>query len=121
LSGIDPVKLFKKLMEFSGGLDYFLETSGNQQILDIAVASVGIGNIPRLKARDREMGKSCEELIQGCSNPQIFIPEMIRLYKDGKLPFDKMITFFELKKINEAFDANRNGIVIKPVILMPTT
>ncbi|MGB4590188.1 MAG: NAD(P)-dependent alcohol dehydrogenase [Clostridiaceae bacterium] len=127
LSGKDPTKLLKQL-DASGGLDYFLETSGNQRILDIAVASlavngsgasVGIGNTPRLKARDREMGKSCKELIQGCSNPQTFIPEMISLYKEGKLPFDKLITFFSLEKVNDAFDASRNGIVIKPVVVMP--
>lgn len=130
LSGTDPEKLRKRLMEFSGGLDYFLETSGNQRILDIAVASlgkngtgasVGIGNTPRLNAKDRQMGRSCEELIQGCSDPQIFIPEMIRLNKEGKFPYEKMITFFELDQINEAFDASRNGIVVKPVILMPET
>lgn len=128
LSGRDPKVLQKQLKEVCSGLDYFFETSGNQRILDIAVASlgrngtgasVGIGNTPRLNAKDRQMGKSCEELIQGCSNPQIFIPEMIGLYKDGKLPFDKMITFFELERINEAFDASKNGIVVKPVILMP--
>lgn len=130
LSGIDPARLRKQLMEISGGLDYFLETSGNQDILDVAVASlgrngsgasVGIGNTPKLNAKDRQMGRNCEELIQGCSNPQIFIPEMIRLYKEGKFPFDKMITFFELAKINVAFDASRKGIVVKPVILMPET
>lgn len=130
MSGRDPSALGRQLLEASGGLDCFLETSGNQSILDIAVASlcrngsgssVGIGNTPRLKARDRAMGKSCEELIQGCSDPQIFIPEMIGLYKQGRFPFDKMITFFELEKINEAFDASRNGNVVKPVILMPTT
>lgn len=128
LSGTDPAKLRKLLMEVSGGLDYFLETSGNQRILDVAVASlgrngtgasVGIGNTPRLNAKDRQMGRSCKELIQGCSNPQIFIPEMISLHKEGKFPFDKMITFFELDQINDAFDASKNGIVVKPVILMP--
>lgn len=130
LSGMDPVKLRKKLMEVSGGLDYFLETSGNQQILDIVVASlgrnrtgasVGSGNTPRLNAKERQRGMNCEELIQGCSNPQIFILEMISLDKEGKLPFDKMIAFFELEKINETYDATKNGIVVKPDILIPET
>jgi len=127
-SGKNSTALRKQLREVSGGLDYFFETSGNQRILDTAIESlgrngtgacVGIGNTPRLKAKDREMGKSCEELIQGCSNPQIFIPEMISLYQEGKLPFDKIITFFALEKINEAFEASTKGNVVKPVILMP--
>jgi len=128
LSGKNLTTLRKQLMEVNGGLDYFFETSGNQRVLDTAVESlgrngtgacVGIGNTPRLKTRDREMGKSCEELIQGCSNPQIFIPEMISFYKKGKFPFDKIITFFALEEINEAFEASAKGIVVKPVILMP--
>ena len=128
LSGTNKTTLRKQLGDIGDGLDCFFETSGNQRILDIAVASlgingrgasVGIGNTPRLNARDLRMGKSCEELIQGCSNPQIFIPEMIRLYQDGSLPFDKMITFFELEAINEAFDASIKGTVVKPIILMP--
>lgn len=28
---------------------------------------------------------------------------------------------FELEQINEAFGASRNGMIVKPVILMPTT
>jgi aryl-alcohol dehydrogenase len=55
----------------------------------------------------------------GCVNPQDFIPKMISYYKEGRFPFDKLITFYELEDIEKAFHDSEKGLVVKPVIKMP--
>jgi aryl-alcohol dehydrogenase len=37
---------------------------------------------------------------------------------DGKLPVDRMITFYPLADINRAAEDSNNGTVIKPVLRM---
>jgi aryl-alcohol dehydrogenase len=64
--------------------------------------------------------KNCRRLIgviEGDSVPQLFIPKLIDLYKKGLFPFDRLITFYDFKDINKAFEAAENGDAIKPVLL----
>lgn len=62
--------------------------------------------------------KTVTGVIQGHSIPQLFIPKLIDLYKQGIFPFDKLITFYEFKDINKAVEEMNNGTVLKPVLLM---
>ena len=50
--------------------------------------------------------------------PRVFIPQLIELYRRGRLPVEKIVTCFALADINKAAEASLNGIVIKPVLLM---
>ena len=34
--------------------------------------------------------------------PQLFIPQMIKLYRQGKFPFDRLLKFYNFKDINLA-------------------
>jgi aryl-alcohol dehydrogenase len=52
----------------------------------------------------------------GWSVPQKLIPRLLAWHKAGKLPFDRMIRVFQFDEINETFEANRNGSVIKSVV-----
>jgi len=72
-----------------------------------------------LGGRDVEMGKTWIHLVEGFAVPQVFIPQMIQLWKQGRFPFDRMITYFAFDKVIEAFEANRNGSAVKPVLVMP--
>lgn len=54
-------------------------------------------------------------VIEGDSIPKIFIPQLIALYKQGKFPFDRLVQFYELDQINQAFADSASGAVIKPV------
>ena len=52
----------------------------------------------------------------GDSIPQIFIPQMIELYKQGRFPFDKLIKFYPIEAINKAAEDSCKGITVKPVL-----
>jgi len=66
-------------------------------------------------------GRTVRGVHQGDSNPDLFIPTMIDLYKQGRFPFDKLIRFYEFADINQAVDDMEAGVAIKPVIRMPAS
>jgi aryl-alcohol dehydrogenase len=108
------------------GVNYAFETSGREEMLRHAVnalaplgqvglvasarsdATVGVANLRR--------GNQVRGIIQGDAVPQLFIPQLIELYKAGQFPFDRLLRHFPFEKINEAFAAAASGDVIKPVL-----
>lgn len=54
----------------------------------------------------------------GWSKPKEFIPKLVEYYKEGKLPYDKLITKFAFSDINEVFKASNAGEIIKGVVVM---
>jgi aryl-alcohol dehydrogenase len=62
-------------------------------------------------------GQSVCGIIEGDSNPDLFIPELIEHFKAGRLPFDRMIKTFPLSQINEAIADQHAGGCVKPVLI----
>jgi Zn-dependent alcohol dehydrogenase len=58
-----------------------------------------------------------EEVIEGGSDPQQFIPYLLQLHGKGKFPFDRLVKTFPFAEINEAIAAANAGAVIKPVLV----
>jgi Zn-dependent alcohol dehydrogenase len=56
-------------------------------------------------------------ILEGDSNPKVFIPELMRMQLAGKLPYDKLITTFRFENINAALDACDAKTVVKPVLI----
>jgi aryl-alcohol dehydrogenase len=50
--------------------------------------------------------------------PQKFIPKLIKLYQDGRFPFDRLVKFYDFTKINRAIADSKRGTTIKPVLLI---
>lgn len=105
------------------GVDFVLEITGNTQMLQLALDVLkkrgtaafftGDGipdNIPR--------GKKAVAVIEGDSVPQLFIPQLIKLYRQGKFPFDRLIKFYNFRNINRAMKDSLYGKTIKPVLCM---
>lgn len=63
-------------------------------------------------------GFTLKGIIEGDSDPETFLPELIELHRRGELPFDRMITTFPFSQINEAIAAQHSGACIKVVLLM---
>jgi aryl-alcohol dehydrogenase len=63
------------------------------------------------------LGRSITGIVEGNTVPQVFIPKLITLWRQGMFPFDKLIKTFRLDEINEAERASADGSVIKPVLL----
>lgn len=61
-------------------------------------------------------GRTIKGVVEGDSNADIFIPQLIELWKQGRFPFDKLIKFYDLKDINQACAASEDGSVLKPVL-----
>ena len=64
-------------------------------------------------------GRSVQGVIQGDSDPQAFIAQLLSYYRNGLFPFDKLLSFYPLAEINRAVSDMTAGQVIKPVLQMP--
>lgn len=112
------------------GMDYNLDTTGIPAVLRQAADILGIGGTVALvgaPAPGTEVsfavggsllkGWSFRTIIEGDSVPQVFIPQLIELWKLGKFPLEKLTKTFPFAGINEAFDASASGEVIKPILV----
>jgi aryl-alcohol dehydrogenase len=80
---------------------------GNTQDLTIHVESELVGP-----------SKTLAGLVEGWSIPQVFIPKLFNYYRQGRFPFDRLITFYDFEDINKAFEDTKSGKVIKAVLKM---
>jgi len=58
-------------------------------------------------------------VIHGESHPQELIPKLVDFLMQGKMPVDRMMTFYPLADINRAAQESNDGTTIKPVLRMP--
>jgi aryl-alcohol dehydrogenase len=112
-----------------GGAHYAVDASGAADILHTALACVRIGGTVAVLGATEAVtlhiqqelmgdGKNLISVLEGDSNPQVFIPKLIDYYKAGNFPFDKMITFYNFNEIDRAFADTHAGRTIKAVIRM---
>ncbi|KPU43164.1 aryl-alcohol dehydrogenase [Oxobacter pfennigii] len=113
----------------NGGVDYALEASGHGAVGRQAVNSLKYGGSlayvsspPSTYGLDPSHVRSLSirGIVEGDSVQQVLIPQLIKLYKEGKFPFHKLIRFYQLHEINQAIADSQEGTVIKSVIIMPT-
>jgi len=104
-----------------GGIDYVVESSGDGELFRLATellnprgraalltGASGPDNLPG--------GRKALNVIQGDAVPRQFIPQLIRLYRARRFPFDRLVKFYDFKAINRAIADARNGDTIKPVL-----
>jgi aryl-alcohol dehydrogenase len=113
------------------GLNYVIDTTGHLNIIKEAVNHMAPRGVCALintaKGADAHVnilqmvlgGRTVRGVLQGDSVPEIFIPQMIELYKQGHFPFDRLIRFYDFADINQAVEDMESGVTIKPVIRMP--
>ena len=63
-----------------------------------------------------QFGRVVRGVIQGESRPKEFIPHLVDLLMQGKMPVDRMITFYDFGDINRAAHDSASGATIKPVL-----
>ena len=64
-------------------------------------------------------GRAIRGCIQGDSVPDQFVPHLIDLYRAGKLPIERIVTFYDFADINQAVADSIAGKTIKPLLRMP--
>lgn len=130
----DPIR---EIHSMTGGLgvDYAVEASGQVSVIEQAFESVRRGGGVCVFASHPEHGKRisidpyeliCGKQIRGSwggsSNPDRDIPIFAKLYLEGRLPLEKLITKrYPLEAINQALDDLEQHRVGRPLIEIDTT
>src|SRR5712692_243085 len=126
-SQTDPVTAIRQLT--GEGVDYAVEASGRARVIEQAFESVRRGGVcvfashpaagERIALDPYELicGKQIRGSWGGNSVPDDDIPKFAALYREGRLPLDKLLTGrYPLKRINEALDDLEAGRVERPLI-----
>jgi S-(hydroxymethyl)glutathione dehydrogenase/alcohol dehydrogenase len=133
-SATDPVAEIKSLTQ-GGGVDYAVEASGQAKVIEQAFASIRRGGGVCVFASHPEHGKLisidpyeliCGKKIRGSwggsSDPDRDVPLFARLYLEGKLPLEKLISKrYKLESINEALDDMEDMKTGRPLIEIDAT
>lgn len=63
------------------------------------------------------LGRRLSGVIEGDADPQVWVPKLIELYRNGQFPVEKLVQTFPFEKINDAIAASEAGQVIKPIVV----
>lgn len=111
------------------GLDHAFDTVGTgpvvRQCLEVLrspghAATVGFQGLENEITIDQGhlmLGRTLSGVIEGDSDPQQLIPELIAMHRAGRFPFDRLIETFPFERINDALAASTAGRVVKPVVV----
>jgi aryl-alcohol dehydrogenase len=124
----DVVAEIRKLT--SQGVRFSLETSAQPAVFREAVevltpagtrvllGSARSGTEVKFDMAFLQFGRIVRGVIQGESRPKEFIPKLVDLLMQDKMPLGRMITFYSLADINRAAEDSASGATIKPVLRM---
>jgi aryl-alcohol dehydrogenase len=130
---VDPQAgpLVEQIREIApAGADYALDTTAVTPVVEQLLASLGKRGMLGLVGvpADPEavfsvglfqpplLGLTIRGIVEGDADPQTFIPYLLDLHRQGKFPFDKLITTMPFAQINEAVAAQHRGEVLKAVL-----
>ncbi|WP_439031284.1 NAD(P)-dependent alcohol dehydrogenase [Gordonia terrae] len=113
------------------GVDHVVDTTGIPSVINSLIGAVavrgtvGLIGVPSDPAAGVDLniitaltlGLTITGIIEGDSVPDDFIPELVELYRTGRLPLEKLVTTFEFAEINRAVAAQHDGDVVKPVLV----
>ena len=111
------------------GVHYSLECTGIPQVVRQAVdclrltgtcGVIGVaplGTEVTLDMNSILFGRTVRGIIEGDSVAGVFIPRLIELWRQGRFPFDRLVTFYPLSEIDEAAHAAESGDVLKAILL----
>lgn len=121
-----------KILELTGGkgVNYALESSGQPPMavtmlrsmakegLAVTVSVTAGAEVPiALEPLIMNPSVTFAGCVEGHSNPKVFIPQLVKLYKEGMLPVDKMNKYYDFADIETAFKENHTGGVLKPILI----
>jgi aryl-alcohol dehydrogenase len=111
------------------GVDFSFETTANMNMLRAATDVLAprgtcgfVGGIPAGTEVTLDVehmmvgGRTFRGIILGDSNPQDFLPRMIKAIKLGRFPIEKIITAYPFERINDAIADCEAGRTVKAVL-----
>ncbi len=130
VSDVDPVAAVHDAC--SGPADFALECTGVVDVLRQAADSVGmrgtcalIGGAPAgasftLDHQRTLWGKRVVGILGGEGRSSVLIGSLIELHRQGRFPYDRLVTVYPLEEVEQAIAASASGAVVKPVLRMPS-
>lgn len=64
-------------------------------------------------------GYTIKGIIEGDSDPDTFLPELIALHAAGKLPIERFSTIYPFDQINQAIADSHSGKCVKAILVLP--
>lgn len=126
-SSTDAVEALMKLTS-GKGVNYSIEATGNTKVLSQAIqvlaplgtcAVIGAplaGSTVAFDVNFMLNGRRIVGITEGDSDPEKFIPALVRLYELGRLPLDRLIRHYPFEQIEQAAADAHDGSTIKPVL-----
>jgi aryl-alcohol dehydrogenase len=115
-----------------GGAHCSLDTTAVSTVLGQALACLGplgrcgfvggapVGSMLEVDVRDMMLnGKTLRGIVEGDSNADVLIPDLIRMQSQGRFPFEKLMKIYPFNAIGQAIADARAGSTVKPVLRMP--
>jgi aryl-alcohol dehydrogenase len=113
------------------GVEFAFETSGREAVVETALGSLAshgllglVGVPPRPESSVSvnlaaliTYGHRIHGIIEGDSDLDGFIPELVEHHRAGRFPFDRLITTYPLGQINDAIAAQARGDCVKAVLI----
>jgi aryl-alcohol dehydrogenase len=128
-NGMDA-DLVAKIHEITGGgAQYAMDTTGNMRVVRTShdvlrvggtTAMVGLsapGTPVELEHMGILDGRNIIGVVEGHAVPQVFIPQLLALFKAGKFPFDRFVVEYPFEKLNDAIADSSSGKSIKPIVI----
>ncbi len=126
-TGCDPVTAIQAIT--GAGVAYAIDTTALIPVISQALAGLAPrGTLGIIGAsRPEEVlpvpvidlltsGKHIRGIVEGDSEPAIFLPTLIELHRQGRFPAEKMMRFYDFAQINEAVHDSETGGCVKAVL-----
>jgi aryl-alcohol dehydrogenase len=115
------------------GADFSIDATGIPSVLQQAVYCTGPGGVCGLIGAPPfgtevsldvnlmlAMGRTLRGIVEGQSIPDVFLPRLIELWRQGRFPVDRLMTYYSFDDIDRAARDAEDGVVVKPVLRMET-
>lgn len=113
------------------GVEFALESSGCETVVETALGTLsshgllGLVGVPPGPESGITVnlaslityGHRIHGIVEGDSDLDTFIPELVELYRSGRFPFNRLVQTFPLRHINDAIAAQATGDCVKAVLI----
>jgi aryl-alcohol dehydrogenase len=125
-AAVDVARTLRKLTH--GGAGIAIDTVGTASVIGAAIASLrSPGRCATLALHpganpievDQSVllfGRTLEGVIEGDTVPAEFIPRLVALWREGRMPIERLIRTYPFEEIGRACEDARSGATIKPVL-----
>lgn len=111
-------------------VDYAFDCTGVISVIESLAETVGmlgtlvlIGGAPAnarfsLDHLSTLWGKRVIGVLGGGGRSGQLIPALVKLYQQGRFPFDRLVKYYDMSEIEQALADSKSGVVIKPILRM---